>query len=119
MNALFKCVCGGVLSGGVDMVWEAGHDSSLPWGLFVFQIAEPEACDQMYESLARLHSNYYKHKVSGPSLLYPQPSDWRGPVRTSENLFIQYFVKNCGFASFKCNQSFLSTKPTKAPGRDF
>lgn len=35
-------------------------------GLFVFQIAEPEACDQMYESLARLHSNYYKHKVSGP-----------------------------------------------------
>ncbi|KAK2113536.1 hypothetical protein P7K49_007802 [Saguinus oedipus] len=26
------------------------------------KIAEPEACDQMYESLARLHSNYYKHK---------------------------------------------------------
>uniref|UniRef100_A0A8C9QBT2 Mitochondrial nucleoid factor 1 n=1 Tax=Spermophilus dauricus TaxID=99837 RepID=A0A8C9QBT2_SPEDA len=37
-------------------------------GLFVFQIAEPEACDQMYESLARLHSNYYKHK-------YPRPRD--------------------------------------------
>ena len=35
-------------------------------GFFVFQIVEPEACDQMYESLARLHSNYYKHKVSGP-----------------------------------------------------
>uniref|UniRef100_A0A9L0KHS2 Mitochondrial nucleoid factor 1 n=1 Tax=Equus asinus TaxID=9793 RepID=A0A9L0KHS2_EQUAS len=32
------------------------------------QIAEPEACDQMYESLARLHSNYYKHK-------YPRPRD--------------------------------------------
>uniref|UniRef100_A0A452U2F9 Mitochondrial nucleoid factor 1 n=1 Tax=Ursus maritimus TaxID=29073 RepID=A0A452U2F9_URSMA len=31
-------------------------------------IAEPEACDQMYESLARLHSNYYKHK-------YPRPRD--------------------------------------------
>lgn len=32
------------------------------------KIAEPEACDQMYESLARLHSNYYKHK-------YPRPRD--------------------------------------------
>eukprot|EP00073_Rattus_norvegicus_P055858 XP_341497.4 PREDICTED: ubiquinol-cytochrome-c reductase complex assembly factor 2-like isoform X2 [Rattus norvegicus] len=32
------------------------------------QIAEPEACDQMYESLARLHSNYYKYK-------YPRPRD--------------------------------------------
>uniref|UniRef100_A0A8C6MN14 Mitochondrial nucleoid factor 1 n=1 Tax=Moschus moschiferus TaxID=68415 RepID=A0A8C6MN14_MOSMO len=30
--------------------------------------AEPEACDQMYESLAQLHSNYYKHK-------YPRPRD--------------------------------------------
>ena len=36
------------------------------WGFFVFQIAEPEACEQMYQSLARIHSNYYKHKVSGP-----------------------------------------------------
>ncbi|XP_074188908.1 ubiquinol-cytochrome c reductase complex assembly factor 2 isoform X1 [Rhinolophus sinicus] len=36
-----------------------------PWSC---QIAEPEACDQMYESLARLHSNYYKHK-------YPRPRD--------------------------------------------
>ncbi|XP_036270617.1 ubiquinol-cytochrome-c reductase complex assembly factor 2 [Pipistrellus kuhlii] len=32
------------------------------------QVAEPEACDEMYESLARLHSNYYKHK-------YPRPRD--------------------------------------------
>uniref|UniRef100_A0A8C2RF28 Mitochondrial nucleoid factor 1 n=1 Tax=Capra hircus TaxID=9925 RepID=A0A8C2RF28_CAPHI len=32
------------------------------------EIVEPEACDQMYESLARLHSNYYKHK-------YPRPRD--------------------------------------------
>ncbi|XP_074092636.1 ubiquinol-cytochrome c reductase complex assembly factor 2 [Macrotis lagotis] len=32
------------------------------------QISEPETCDQMYESLARLHSNYYKHK-------YPRPRD--------------------------------------------
>lgn len=38
-----------------------------PLGFLVFQIAEPEACDEMYESLARLHSNYYKHKVSGPA----------------------------------------------------
>ncbi|XP_015422944.1 PREDICTED: ubiquinol-cytochrome-c reductase complex assembly factor 2 [Myotis davidii] len=37
-------------------------------GFFVFQVAEPEACDEMYESLARLHSNYYKHK-------YPRPRD--------------------------------------------
>ncbi|XP_038174968.1 ubiquinol-cytochrome-c reductase complex assembly factor 2-like [Arvicola amphibius] len=32
------------------------------------QVAEPEACDQMDESLARLHSNYYKHK-------YPRPRE--------------------------------------------
>ncbi|KAF6116886.1 ubiquinol-cytochrome c reductase complex assembly factor 2 [Phyllostomus discolor] len=32
------------------------------------QIAEPEACEQMYQSLARIHSNYYKHK-------YPRPRD--------------------------------------------
>ncbi|TKC49599.1 hypothetical protein EI555_016531 [Monodon monoceros] len=37
-------------------------------GGFVFQVSEPEACDQMYESLARLHANYYKHK-------YPRPRD--------------------------------------------
>ncbi|ELW68974.1 hypothetical protein TREES_T100015859 [Tupaia chinensis] len=30
------------------------------------QNAEPEACDQMYQSLARLHSNYYKHKYPCP-----------------------------------------------------
>nr|XP_015858113.1 ubiquinol-cytochrome-c reductase complex assembly factor 2-like [Peromyscus maniculatus bairdii] len=32
------------------------------------QGTEPKACDQMYESLAPLHSNYYKHK-------YPRPRD--------------------------------------------
>ncbi|XP_034517150.1 ubiquinol-cytochrome-c reductase complex assembly factor 2-like [Ailuropoda melanoleuca] len=32
------------------------------------QVPEPKACVQMYESLARLHSNYYKHK-------YPRPRD--------------------------------------------
>nr|XP_060151420.1 ubiquinol-cytochrome-c reductase complex assembly factor 2-like [Globicephala melas] len=32
------------------------------------QIAEPEACDQLYESLVLLHSSYYKHK-------YPRPRD--------------------------------------------
>ncbi|XP_027515615.1 ubiquinol-cytochrome-c reductase complex assembly factor 2 isoform X2 [Corapipo altera] len=26
------------------------------------QIADPEACDQMYESLVRIHTNYYKNK---------------------------------------------------------
>ena len=36
--------------------WEGGNT----------QIAEPEACDQMYESLAWLHSNYYKHKYTRP-----------------------------------------------------
>lgn len=30
----------------------------------LFQIADPEACDQMYESLVRIHTNYYKNKVS-------------------------------------------------------
>lgn len=29
-----------------------------------FQIADPEACDQMYESLVRIHTNFYKNKVS-------------------------------------------------------
>ncbi|PKK19023.1 putative LOC102086138 [Columba livia] len=28
----------------------------------LFQIADPEACDQMYESLVRIHTNYYKNK---------------------------------------------------------
>ncbi|NXA82169.1 UQCC2 factor, partial [Thryothorus ludovicianus] len=26
------------------------------------QIADPEACDQMYESLVRIHTNFYKNK---------------------------------------------------------
>ncbi|OPJ88887.1 hypothetical protein AV530_019021 [Patagioenas fasciata monilis] len=26
------------------------------------KIADPEACDQMYESLVRIHTNYYKNK---------------------------------------------------------
>ncbi|NXC14828.1 UQCC2 factor, partial [Corythaeola cristata] len=26
------------------------------------QIADPEACDRMYESLVRIHTNYYKNK---------------------------------------------------------
>ncbi|XP_043853251.1 ubiquinol-cytochrome-c reductase complex assembly factor 2-like [Dromiciops gliroides] len=30
------------------------------------QIAKPETCGQMYESLVRLHSNYYKHKYPCP-----------------------------------------------------
>ncbi|CAI9541708.1 unnamed protein product, partial [Staurois parvus] len=28
------------------------------------QIQDPEVCDQMYESLNRINSNYYKEKVS-------------------------------------------------------
>lgn len=62
---------------------------SLLSGYAVFQVAEPEACDQMYESLARLHSNYYKHKVSGLGLC-SQPL--KGEL-------IDYTV-------FKCNQYF-------------
>nr|XP_009670155.1 PREDICTED: ubiquinol-cytochrome-c reductase complex assembly factor 2 [Struthio camelus australis] len=27
-----------------------------------FQIADPATCDQMYESLVRIHTNYYKNK---------------------------------------------------------
>ncbi|XP_010186257.1 PREDICTED: ubiquinol-cytochrome-c reductase complex assembly factor 2, partial [Mesitornis unicolor] len=26
------------------------------------QIADPETCDRMYESLVRIHTNYYKNK---------------------------------------------------------
>uniref|UniRef100_A0A8C0AQH0 Mitochondrial nucleoid factor 1 n=1 Tax=Buteo japonicus TaxID=224669 RepID=A0A8C0AQH0_9AVES len=26
------------------------------------KIADPETCDQMYESLVRIHTNYYKNK---------------------------------------------------------
>ncbi|NXE43753.1 UQCC2 factor, partial [Ptilorrhoa leucosticta] len=26
------------------------------------QISDPEACDQMYESLVRIHTNFYKNK---------------------------------------------------------
>ncbi|NXR07202.1 UQCC2 factor, partial [Semnornis frantzii] len=26
------------------------------------QVADPEACDQMYESLLRIHTNYYRNK---------------------------------------------------------
>lgn len=67
---------------------------SLPRDTLVFQIAEPEACDQMYESLARLHSNYYKHKVSGCRPLYPSlqgegQAEWGRPGYTAS-------VKNCG-----------------------
>uniref|UniRef100_A0A8C8E657 Mitochondrial nucleoid factor 1 n=1 Tax=Otus sunia TaxID=257818 RepID=A0A8C8E657_9STRI len=28
----------------------------------VFTIADPETCDRMYESLVRIHTNYYKNK---------------------------------------------------------
>ncbi|XP_023604149.1 ubiquinol-cytochrome-c reductase complex assembly factor 2 isoform X2 [Myotis lucifugus] len=40
----------------------------MRWSHYPMKVAEPEACDEMYESLARLHSNYYKHK-------YPRPRD--------------------------------------------
>ncbi|XP_010154087.1 PREDICTED: LOW QUALITY PROTEIN: ubiquinol-cytochrome-c reductase complex assembly factor 2, partial [Eurypyga helias] len=29
---------------------------------YPFQIADPETCDRMYESLVRIHTNYYKTK---------------------------------------------------------
>lgn len=37
---------------------------------FLFQVANPEDCDQMYESLVRIHTNYHKNKVS----------TWRGSL---------------------------------------
>ena len=66
---------------------------SLLSGYVVFQVAEPEACDQMYESLARLHSNYYKHKVSGHGPCSQPPMG---------ELIIQCFCS----LWFKCNQYF-------------
>lgn len=32
------------------------------------QISDPEACDQMYESLVRIHTNFYKNKVRAVAL---------------------------------------------------
>lgn len=35
------------------------------WKMYIIlQISDPEKCDQMYESLARINSNVYKEKVS-------------------------------------------------------
>lgn len=31
---------------------------------FYFQISDPDKCDQMYESLARINSNLYRERVS-------------------------------------------------------
>ena len=53
-------------------VWGQGSFAHFLGG-FVFQVSEPEACDQMYESLARLHANYYKLKVSGPQSFVSSP----------------------------------------------
>jgi hypothetical protein len=38
--------------------------SDLTW-----QLSDPEKCDQMYESLARINTNIYRERVSIP--LYP------------------------------------------------
>lgn len=32
--------------------------------MHLLQISDPEKCDQMYESLARINSNVYKQRVS-------------------------------------------------------
>lgn len=58
------------------------NDFFLLWGFKIqlcdtsvlFQIADPEACDQMYESLVRIHTNYYKNKVSVGVSRRPSPS---------------------------------------------
>lgn len=79
---------------------------SLLSGYAVFQVAEPEACDQMYESLARLHSNYYKHKVSGHGPCSQPPMG---------ELIIQCFVA-CGSSvtsTFSYANSGAQQKPLK------
>ncbi|XP_064029906.1 ubiquinol-cytochrome c reductase complex assembly factor 2 isoform X1 [Pogoniulus pusillus] len=32
------------------------------------QVADPEACDQMYESLLRIHTNYYRNKCTAGNI---------------------------------------------------
>ena len=40
-----------------------GNDVAL-MGVVLFQLSDPEKCDQMYESLARINSNVYRERVS-------------------------------------------------------
>lgn len=35
-----------------------------PVNVYSHQIQDPEKCDQMYESLARINTNVYKQRVS-------------------------------------------------------
>ncbi|XP_045049203.2 ubiquinol-cytochrome c reductase complex assembly factor 2 isoform X1 [Desmodus rotundus] len=53
---------------GTSTLWVLGACLCSLQANTALQIAEPEACEQMYQSLARIHSNYYKHK-------YPRPRD--------------------------------------------
>lgn len=57
-----------------EQSWQKTHEKlsrkiqDLTWSeaviVFSLKISDPEKCDQMYESLARINSNMYKEKVS-------------------------------------------------------
>lgn len=102
--SLQACTCESLtqwaLSWGSRWAGAGRNGCSLSWGCFVFQIAEPEACDQMYESLARLHSNYYKHKVSGPAFCIPASDQTANENVCS--LIRPCVVKSYGFAPLIC-----------------
>lgn len=51
--------------GGV-LLWR--YKTRLVCHLCPLQISDPEACDQMYESLLRIHTNFYKNKVRAVAL---------------------------------------------------
>ncbi|CAM9880854.1 unnamed protein product [Bubo scandiacus] len=41
---------------------EGGEHADFCDTFLLSQIADPETCDRMYESLVRIHTNYYKNK---------------------------------------------------------
>ena len=56
------------------LVWNDECDLNVTFKLLLFcisfQISDPEKCDQMYESLARINSNVYRERVS--AALHPE-----------------------------------------------
>lgn len=58
--------------GGI-LLWRCKTRFVSPGGvkpdLCPLQISDPEACDQMYESLHRIHTNFYKNKVRAVALI--------------------------------------------------